>query len=149
MRLFVEQRPTGHAHYARADVFGREFVPGFERHPFLRQACYLVSRTPLPGEPKAVSLRDLASLPLVLPSAPNLLRAKLDRIFAEAGLAPNVVAEGDGLWTILQAVQTGVGCAVLAKGDFSDVAGLSGLVAVPIDATPEEIARRVVDALHA
>jgi LysR family transcriptional regulator, nitrogen assimilation regulatory protein len=114
-----------------------DLASNFGRHPFLRQACYLVSRTPIPGNPKIVSLRDLASLPLVLPSAPNVLRNKLDRILAEAGVAPYVIAEGDDMATMLEAVQAGVGCAVLPTADFSDIAGSSGLVAIPIDANIE------------
>jgi LysR family nitrogen assimilation transcriptional regulator len=116
-----------------ACAFEDDLVPNFERRPFVRQACYLVSKTAIPGSPETVSRRDLASLPLVLPSAPNVLRRKLDRLFSEAGLAPHVIAEGDDLATMLEAVQAGVGCAVLPKGDFSDVLGASGFIATPID----------------
>jgi LysR family nitrogen assimilation transcriptional regulator len=120
-----------------ACAFEDDLVADFERHAFLRQACYLVGNAPLPGNPDAVSLRDLASLPLILPSAPNVLRSKLDRVFTEAGLAPHILAEVDVLTTTLEAVQAGVGYAVLPKGEFSDVMGASGLVAIPIDAKIE------------
>jgi LysR family transcriptional regulator, nitrogen assimilation regulatory protein len=80
-----------------------------------------------------VSLRDLAALPLVLPGAPNVLRSKLDRVFANAGLAPHITAEGDAMSSSLSAVQAGIGDAILPKGDFSDVPGCGDLFATRID----------------
>jgi LysR family transcriptional regulator, nitrogen assimilation regulatory protein len=105
----------------------------FERRPLFRQTSYLVSRAPLAGLPQAVSLADLASLPLVLPSAPNVLRSKVDRLFEHADLTADVRAESDHMTTMLEAVQLGIGHAVLPKGDFSEVPEMSGLVATPID----------------
>ena len=98
-----------------------------------RQACYLIRKEPLPGNPGTVSLRELTTLPLVLPTEPNVVRSKLDRTFSEAGLAPHIAAEADVMSTSLQAVEAGVGGAILPKGDFSDVPGHANLFTTRID----------------
>jgi LysR family transcriptional regulator, nitrogen assimilation regulatory protein len=68
-------------------------------------------------------LKQIAKLPLILPGAPNVVRAVIDRAFAAAGLTPNVVAEADVLSSILSAVRTGMGSTILPKGDLSDIVG--------------------------
>jgi LysR family nitrogen assimilation transcriptional regulator len=75
----------------------------------------------------------LAERPLILPNAPNLVRTMLDRIFAEAGIAPNIVAETDVFSGMLSAVQTGMGDAILPKGDFSDMPGHGSVLALLIE----------------
>jgi len=69
----------------------------------------------------------------VLPAPPNVLRTKLDRTFAEAGLAPHVVSEGDVMTSALAAAQAGIGGAILPKGDFSYVPGCGKLITTLID----------------
>jgi len=116
-----------------ACAFEDDFSPVFSRRPVFRQACYLIRKEPLPGNPATVSLRQLTTLPLVLPAAPNVARSKLDRTFAEAGLAPHIAAEADVMSTALQAVEAGIGGAILPKGDFSDVPGHANLFTTRID----------------
>jgi len=116
-----------------ACAFEDDFSPLFARRSVFRQACYLIRREPLPGNPATVSLRELTTLPLVLPTAPNVVRSKLDRTFSEAGLAPHIAAEADVMSTSLQAVEAGVGGAILPKGDFSDVPGHANLFTTRID----------------
>jgi LysR family transcriptional regulator, nitrogen assimilation regulatory protein len=116
-----------------ACAFEDDFSPLFARRPVFRQACYLIRKEPLPGNPATVSLRELTTLPLVLPTAPNVVRSKLDRTFSEAGLAPHIAAEADVMSTSLQAVEAGVGAAILPKGDFSDVPGHANLFTTRID----------------
>jgi LysR family transcriptional regulator, nitrogen assimilation regulatory protein len=70
---------------------------------------------------------------LILPNAPNLVRTVLDRIFAEAGIAPKIVAETDVFSGMLSAVQTGMGDAILPKGDFSDMPGHGSVLALLIE----------------
>ena len=116
-----------------ACAFEDEFSPPFARRPVFRQACYLIRKEPLPGNPATVSLSELTTLPLVLPAAPNVVRSKLDRTFSEAGLAPHIAAEADVMSTALQAVEAGIGGAILPKGDFSDVPGHANLFTTRID----------------
>jgi LysR family transcriptional regulator, nitrogen assimilation regulatory protein len=116
-----------------ACAFEDDLSPVFARQPMFRQACYLVRKRPLPGIPTTVSLRELKNLPLILPTAPNVVRSKLDRTFAEASFAPHVAAEADVMSTALQAVEADIGAAILPKGDFSDVPGHGDVSAVRID----------------
>ena len=106
-----------------AMVFEDEFVPAFSRKLLFRQRLYLVRRDPLPDKPISVSFDKLATLALILPSHPNVVRSLLDRTFAAAGISPNVVAEADVLSRILSVVSTGMGSTVLPKGDLSDIPG--------------------------
>ncbi|QRM56142.1 LysR substrate-binding domain-containing protein [Sinorhizobium sp. BG8] len=102
-------------------VFEDELVPAFRRTPLFRQRLYLIGRPPVAGNASSVSLAELAALPLILPSLPNVVRSVLDRAFAAAGISATVVAEADVLSSILSAVLSGVGQTVLPKGDLSDL----------------------------
>jgi LysR family nitrogen assimilation transcriptional regulator len=104
-------------------VFEDELVPVFSRKPLFRQRLYLIRRDSFPGDAASVSFDQLAALPLILPTHPNVLRSLLDRTFASAGILPNIVAEAEVLSSILSAVQTGIGSTIIPKGDFSDISG--------------------------
>lgn len=103
-------------------VLEDEFAPTFARTPLFKQRLFLFRRRTA-SKGKAVQLGDLASLPLVLPSSPNVTRTALDRAFAAAKLSPTVVMEADVVANIIAAVRAGVGGAVLPKGDLSDISG--------------------------
>jgi LysR family transcriptional regulator, nitrogen assimilation regulatory protein len=113
-----------------AVVFENELVPIFTRKPLFRQRLYLVSRKPLAGRAASVSFARMAKLPLILPSLPNVTRDVLDRAFIAASTAPNVMAEGDMLSSLLSMVRTGLGSTILPKGDLSDIGG--GDLAAPL-----------------
>jgi hypothetical protein len=68
-----------------------------------RQRLYLFYPTNMPMEP-SISLNRLAALPLILASRPSVVRASLDRAFADAKLRPNLVAEVDNFMAILSMV---------------------------------------------
>lgn len=55
----------------------------------------------------------LPDIPLILPGRPHGLRLRVDEIAAERGIRLNVAIEVDGLNTILDLAQKGIGCAVL------------------------------------
>jgi LysR family transcriptional regulator, nitrogen assimilation regulatory protein len=116
-----------------AVVFEDEQTGGFVRRPLFRQRLFLVRRKRTARTPPSITLHRLADLPLILPSHPNLVRTLLDRIFAEAGIVPTIVAETDVFSGVLSAVQTGMGEAILPKGDFSDVPGHTTVFALPIE----------------
>ncbi len=106
-----------------AVIFEDELVASFTRKPLFRQRLYLIRREEHAKRAASVTLSQLAELPLILPSPPNVTRNMLDRAFAAAGIKPNVVAEADVLSSILSAVRTGIGDAIIPKGDLADVAG--------------------------
>jgi len=127
LRMAVSDSPTIKRRVSEHEldlglVLEDEFAPTFARAPLFRQRLFLVRhRAASKGTP--VQLSDLASMPLVLPPAPNMTRTALDQAFAAAKLSPNVVMEIDVVANILTAVRAGVGGSVLPKGDLSDMSG--------------------------
>lgn len=62
--------------------------------------------------PGGVALATLAALPLVVPSRPHLLRARLDRLAAEHGLALPAAVEADSVRLQYEVVAAGGGYAI-------------------------------------
>jgi len=115
-------------------VFEDDPAPGFARRPLFRQCLYLIRRGPLASNgPASLSVRDLASVPLVLPTPSNVTRIKLDRAFAAAGVVPKVAAEADLVSGILSAVQADIGDTIMPKGDLSEFQGCDDLTPIPIE----------------
>jgi LysR family nitrogen assimilation transcriptional regulator len=67
------------------------------------------------GVTQAVSLKELAQLPLIIPSQPNAIRMQVDAALSAKGLKPTIALEIDGVSAILELVADGAGCAVLAR----------------------------------
>jgi LysR family nitrogen assimilation transcriptional regulator len=63
---------------------------------------------------RAIALRDLAHVPLVIPSRPNAIRMQIEGELAALGLKPSIALEIDGVSAILELVADGAGSAVLA-----------------------------------
>ncbi|CAE6737745.1 LysR family transcriptional regulator [Paraburkholderia aspalathi] len=80
-------------------VTERLYVIGTEQSAILR------SEAPL-------SLSDLTSTALILPSESHRLRALIDEAFSRLGRKPNVVAEIDGLAMLMEAVGDGLGLTI-------------------------------------
>ncbi|MBC7380999.1 MAG: LysR family transcriptional regulator [Burkholderiaceae bacterium] len=68
----------------------------------------------------AISLKDVAALPLILPSRPNAFRLLIESEFAGIGQQTRVVMEVDGLNAILNLVKEGLGHAVLPRYTLSN-----------------------------
>jgi DNA-binding transcriptional LysR family regulator len=75
----------------------------------------------------ALPLTKLSGLPLVVPSRPHLLRARLDRLADEHGLRLNVVTEADSV--PLQ-------CEVVAAGGGYAIMSIVGIVDARLASTP-------------
>lgn len=109
-------------------VFEDEPEPGLARQPLYRQQLYVFHPNPMIVE-SPVSLAALASLPLILPSRPSLLRATIDRVFAQEGLTPSLVAEVDDFSSTLSTVRTGMGVALVPSGAPAELGeGIAGPV---------------------
>jgi LysR family nitrogen assimilation transcriptional regulator len=127
LRMAVSDSPTIKRRVSEHEldlglVLEDELAPAFARTPLFRQRLFLIRhRAASKGEP--VQLADLASLPLILPPAPNMTRTALDKAFAAARLSPNVVMEVDIVANIITAIRAGVGGSVLPRGDLSDMSG--------------------------
>ncbi len=127
LRMAVSDSPTIKRRVAAHEldlglVLEDELAPTFARTPLFRQRLFLV-RDRATSRGKPVQLAELASVPLILPPAPNMTRTALDRAFEAAKLSPNVVMEVDIVANIIAAVRAGVGGSVLPKGDLSDMSG--------------------------
>jgi LysR family transcriptional regulator, regulatory protein for tcuABC len=80
-------------------VSERLFLIGTDRFPLLLTGA-------------AISLADLHSIPLILPSESHRLRSLINEAFGRIGRKPNVVAEIDGLAMLMDAVGDGLGLTV-------------------------------------
>jgi LysR family transcriptional regulator, nitrogen assimilation regulatory protein len=69
---------------------------------------------------RTISLAQVATLPLILPSRPNAFRLLIDNEMATLGLRPQIVMEVDGLNAILSLVKEAMGHAVLPRYTLSN-----------------------------
>ncbi|MFU1913937.1 LysR substrate-binding domain-containing protein [Bordetella avium] len=97
-----------------AIVFQTETARRWSVLPLLDEQLFLIARPDMPGLPAggAIRLRNLADLPLLLPSGSHGLRALLDRAFDRIGLRPCIVAEIDGLDVLMDLVRAGHGATI-------------------------------------
>jgi LysR family nitrogen assimilation transcriptional regulator len=111
-------------------------APGVELTPLLEEPLYLVQRhgdaavergdgtapsavagllaNEAQGQAAGISLRDLAALPLVIPTRPNAIRMVVESELASLGCQPVIALEIDGVAAILDLVADGAGSAVLS-----------------------------------
>ncbi len=85
-----------------------EITPLQEEELFLVQACRHGAGT------GPIQLRDIAQLPLVIPSRPNAIRMRVESEMAARGCSPRVALEIDGVSAILDLVADGSGNAILS-----------------------------------
>ena len=96
-----------------AVVFGEEEPQGVRMKRLLQEPLWLVgTRDSLPGR-KSMTLAKAVELPLLLLSRPNGIRETIERLWSERGLTPNVVAEINAPALLVQAVEQGIGYAIL------------------------------------
>jgi LysR family transcriptional regulator, nitrogen assimilation regulatory protein len=80
-------------------------------------------------QPDAVTLKDVAALPLIIPTRPNAIRMLVEAEMANINCRPNITLEIDGVPAILDLVLDGAGCAVLSKNAVT-TSGQASLFAV-------------------
>ena len=102
-----------------AMLYNPQPADGIEIFPLLSEQLVLVLARP-PGlledpPPPPVALRDIAGMPLVIPSRPNAIRMQLEAEMAGIGCRPEIALEIDGVPAILDLVADGAGCAVLSR----------------------------------
>ncbi len=100
-------------------LYNAQPAAGIEVFPLLSEELVLVRARP-PGlledpPPPPIALRDIARLPLVIPSRPNAIRMRLEAEMAGVGCRPEIALEIDGVSAILDLVADGAGCAVLSR----------------------------------
>lgn len=94
-------------------------MPGVEHQSLLSEELLLVQPRP-PGlqedpPPPPLALREVAALPLLIPSRPNAIRMHVEAQMAAIGCRPSIALEIDGVSAILDLVADGVGCAILSR----------------------------------
>jgi LysR family tcuABC transcriptional regulator len=81
--------------------------------PLLQEQLYLIrARQAAQPRRRPVRMAQLASVPLILPTAAHGLRRLLDAEFARARITPMVVAEIDSLTATMDAVDQGLGATI-------------------------------------
>jgi LysR family transcriptional regulator, nitrogen assimilation regulatory protein len=60
-------------------------------------------------------LKEVAALPLVIPTRPNAIRMHVESEMAAIGCRPNIALEIDGVSAILDLVADGAGYAILSR----------------------------------
>jgi LysR family nitrogen assimilation transcriptional regulator len=86
---------------------------GIAAQRLLTEALYLITwpEFPIPDEP--VALSELARMPLILPSAPNSIRSRVDWALREAGLSCEILFEASSTALLFAAVMAKLGVTVL------------------------------------
>ena len=102
-----------------AVLYNAQPAAGIERTPLLDEDLLLVQARP-PGlsedpPPPPIALREVARLPLVIPSRPNAIRMHVESEMAGMGCRPVIALEIDGVSAILDLVADGAGCALLPR----------------------------------
>ncbi len=102
-----------------AVLYNAQPLPELEVHPLYDEELMLVEPRPpgLPEDPPPppVPLREVAALPLVIPSRPNAIRMHVEAEMANIGCRPQVALEIDGVSAILDLVADGAGAALLSR----------------------------------
>lgn len=110
--------------------------PNVRIFPLLAERMYVIApgsqaRRPVPVQ-DSYTVRDLASLPLILPSKPHSLRMLLEVAVARAGASLEVPIEVDGLPIIRSMVERGLGFTVFTQPAVAREVANGTLRVVPI-----------------
>jgi len=88
-------------------------MQGLSLAPLLFEDLLLLTRPGLKLPRRKLSVADFGHLPLILPSAPNTLRARVDHAFLSARLTCNLYAEASTSAILIPAVRDGVAATIL------------------------------------
>lgn len=89
--------------------------PDIEITPLQEEELLLVQALRHGAGTGPIQLRDVAELPLVIPSRPNAIRMRVESEMAALGRSPQVALEIDGVSAILDLVADGRGNAILSR----------------------------------
>jgi LysR family nitrogen assimilation transcriptional regulator len=111
------QESLAHGRLDIALLYNAVPSPDIELSPLLEESLFLVQRragkTAL--RTRSITLREVARLPLVIPSRPNAIRMQVEGEMTNLGCRPCVALEIDGIAAILDLVEDGAGSAVLSR----------------------------------
>lgn len=98
-----------------------------ETIPMRRDPLYLMGPAKAPAG-EDIPMRELANLPLVMPGRPHPMRMFVETQLSNLGLKPQIVVEIDSIGAIVDAVEDGLGYAIVsanAVGTRSDAPRLA------------------------
>jgi LysR family transcriptional regulator, nitrogen assimilation regulatory protein len=81
----------------------------------MEEELFLIGLRSRKAPSSPISLKEVAELPLVIPSRPNAIRMSVETQMAGIGCKPNISLEIDGISAILDLVADGTGYAILPK----------------------------------
>ncbi len=96
-------------------LYGVVAAPGLEITPLLEEDLFLVQRQTNRKTSQSVTLKEIAALPLIIPTRPNAIRMLVESEMANINCHPTIALEIDGVPAILDLVLDGAGCAVLSQ----------------------------------
>lgn len=119
-------------------LYNASAMPGIEITPLLEEDLFLVqgvrgqieATQSLHDQP--IALREVATLPLIIPTRPNAIRMLVETELANIGCYPQIALEIDGVSAILDLVLDGAGSAVLSKNAVATSGHPSAFVVRPI-----------------
>ena len=120
-----------------AVLYGDRPVTGLDYKPLMREYFYLVAPRSMYAnqEPsKEVSAEQVAQFDLLLPYRESFLRQTVERVCAEVGLRPRIVAEIHSQSTLSSAIAAGMGAAVLPMSIAKELPNLDELCIQRINA---------------
>jgi len=109
--------------------------PELETRPLMEEELYLIAlRAPKKPKTRAlpITLKEVAELPLVIPSRPNAIRMLVETQMAGIGCKPLISLEIDGVAAILDLVADGAGHAILPRYALASTARPGSYLAHPI-----------------
>ncbi|MGV7216318.1 LysR substrate-binding domain-containing protein [Bradyrhizobium sp. UFLA05-112] len=118
-------------------LYGERPVTGLDYKPLMREHFYLVAPRSMYSKqvpPEEVSAAELAQFDLLLPYRESFLRQAVERVCAEVGLRPRVIAEIHSQSTLSSAIAAGMGAAVLPMSIAKALPNLDELSIRRIDA---------------
>lgn len=96
-------------------IFAQDAIPGWESQSLLREELFLVIPTDerfFPGSKTSITLREVAALPLILPSANHGLRRRIDLEYERLDLKVTPIAEIDSLPTLMHCLAQETGATI-------------------------------------
>ena len=88
-------------------------IKGISITPLLVEDLFLLTHASVKLPRKNVAISSIADLPLILPSLPNKLRARVDHAFLTARLTYNLFAEASTSAILIPAVREGLAATIL------------------------------------
>ena len=103
-----------------AVLFDQPAQGGIDMQPVLSEALYFVGRRGALDGRKQMGLADIGAYPLLLMSRPNGIRELVETRLALAGVRPHLAAEINAPSLLMEAVEAGIGFAVLPACGLED-----------------------------